>query len=236
MNDSGTLAYHLAELKVAQDAQDPRHISPPPIGQSMKVLDVGCGIGQTLLTACPASFSVGLDVDLDALAFGNAMRGRIRFVCGRAESLPFPSGFFDVVIARVSLPYTDVAASLAEIRRVLKHGGFLWAVMHRIAIPAAALRRPNLKSLLYFCYVFANSMCLHLALPQFSFLGRRMESFQTERGMKRALSRAGFREIEILPGRNFILTASVGAARVEPGVPEPGESERDKGLAAAGAR
>ena len=53
-------------------------------------------------------------------------RHRIRFVCGDAASLPFADNTFDVVLnIESSHCYPDLAAFLAEVRRVLRPGGAL---------------------------------------------------------------------------------------------------------------
>ena len=114
--------YHLGELKIARDPAHPRHILPN-IRPGEVALDVGCGAGQTLIVCCPGNRSYGMDIDLDALRFGRTLTSEVLFACASAESLPYPSGYFDVVVSRVTLLYTYLPASLAEIHRVLKPGG-----------------------------------------------------------------------------------------------------------------
>ena len=51
--------------------------------------------------------------------------GRLRFVVGDAADLPFEAETFDVVVSTLSLHHwAEPAASLAEIRRALRPGGF----------------------------------------------------------------------------------------------------------------
>ena len=40
------------------------------------------------------------------------------------------SNSFDLVISRVSLPYTDIPQSLSEIARVLREDGRVWLSLH----------------------------------------------------------------------------------------------------------
>jgi SAM-dependent methyltransferase len=96
--------YHLGELKVALDPQDPRRILPPSLPRAAKVLDVGCGAGQSLIAAYPDRVAFGIDVDVEALQLGRTLTSSVCFAAARAESLPFESSQFDLVFARVSLP------------------------------------------------------------------------------------------------------------------------------------
>jgi ubiquinone/menaquinone biosynthesis C-methylase UbiE len=103
-----------------------RTFNPTNIPKGARVLDVGCGEGQLLISNCDDRCSFGLDIDLSVLQLGKTRTKNVAFVCGRAEALPFRDGSFDFVIARVSLPYTDIQKSLREIGRTLKAGGLLW--------------------------------------------------------------------------------------------------------------
>ena len=44
-----TTPYHLAELRLVADLQDPRRCVPNYDCRGLDVLDVGCGLGQTLV-------------------------------------------------------------------------------------------------------------------------------------------------------------------------------------------
>jgi ubiquinone/menaquinone biosynthesis C-methylase UbiE len=199
-------AYHLGELKIAQDPLHPSHILPPPVPAGTRVLDVGCGAGQTLAVAYPELETFGVDVDIDALALGERIAPNVRFASGRAEQLPFADAQFDLVIARVSLAYTEIRQSLSEINRVLTPGGRLWITLHPFSVPWASARTSNWKGKVFFAYVVLNSLCLHFLGRVSSFFGR-YESFQTERGITRLLERTGFEEIVIERGRHFVVTA-----------------------------
>jgi ubiquinone/menaquinone biosynthesis C-methylase UbiE len=200
-------AYHLGELRIAQDPRHPSHILPPPVPPGTRVLDVGCGAGQTLAVAYPEFETFGVDVDLSAMLFGQGqIAPSVRFTAGRAEQLPFVDGEFELVIARVSLAYTDIPASLKEIKRVLKPGGKLWITLHTFSVPWASAKQSNWKGKFFFAYIVLNSLCLHFFGRVGGFFGR-FESFQTERGITRVLKRAGFTGISIEQGRHFVVTA-----------------------------
>jgi ubiquinone/menaquinone biosynthesis C-methylase UbiE len=198
--------YHLGEFQLAQDPTNPRHILPPPLPAGLRVLDVGCGAGQSLIAAYPDRLSFGVDVDFEALKLGRSLTERVAFANAAAEALPYASGQFDFVTARVSLPYTNLSRSLREMRRVLKKGGGVWMTLHPLSIPWSQAKVANVKGRIFFAYVVLNSLLFHFVQRQFPFLGR-YESFQTGRGMRRALEKNGFRDISITQGRHFVVTA-----------------------------
>jgi ubiquinone/menaquinone biosynthesis C-methylase UbiE len=199
-------SYHLEELRIAADRDHPAHLLPPPIAECDRVLDVGCGAGQTLLAAYPGRPTFGLDCDFSALRSGRAATKHVQFACGRAEALPYADQRFDLVVARVSLAYTNIPASLQEIHRVLREGGAVWMTLHPFLLCWQQAKRANLKGRIYFVYIILNSLTLYLLQKQFTLFGRQ-ETFQTEKGMVRALTAAGFREIRILRGEQFLVTA-----------------------------
>lgn len=111
------------------------------------------------------------------------------------------------MIARVSLPYTNLRLSLREIHRVLKPGGALWAVLHSVSTPWRSALGVNLKRWVFFVYIALNSLLFHFAERMVPYLNGRYESFQTIGGMRRALRRVGFREISIVKDKHFVATA-----------------------------
>ena len=197
---------HRAELKIALDPSHPAHLLPPPLPRSERVLDIGCGAGQTLIAAYSDRVSFCLDIDLVALKLGRSFTDHVCFVCGKAESLPWPNGPFDMVIARVSLPYTNISTSLKEIHRVLRKGGGLWMTLHPFSIPWRQAKASNYKGWIFFAYIVLNSALFHFMQKQFPFLGR-YESFQTQRGISQALLKSGFQGISIGRGKHFLVTA-----------------------------
>jgi ubiquinone/menaquinone biosynthesis C-methylase UbiE len=204
--------YHLAELKIALDAGHPAHILPPALPASHRVLDVGCGAGQTLFAAYPGHFAVGLDPDIQALRLGRTITRDINFLCSQAEAIPFADASFDMVIARVSLAYTHIDRSLREIRRVLRRGGEVWMTLHPFSIPFQAARKGNFHGWIFFGYIVANSLLFHFTRRQFAFLGK-YESFQTETGILRALQANGFGDIAVSRDRHFLVQATAHELR-----------------------
>jgi ubiquinone/menaquinone biosynthesis C-methylase UbiE len=97
-----------------------------------RVLDVGCGTGRLLRQARqryrPAEL-VGIDLARGMLAAALAATTtelRIHYLHAGAEHLPFTDEVFDLVFATMSMRHwTDQAAGIAEISRVLTLGGVL---------------------------------------------------------------------------------------------------------------
>jgi ubiquinone/menaquinone biosynthesis C-methylase UbiE len=94
-----------------------------------RVLDLGCGTGRLLRVAAsrfPGALLVGVDISAGMLSVASRAQTPAGLVRAAAESLPFPSGSFDLVIATLTLRHwVDRVAGLAESRRLLAPGGVL---------------------------------------------------------------------------------------------------------------
>jgi SAM-dependent methyltransferase len=99
-----------------------------------RVLDVGCGSGVVTRDVArrvgPAGRAVGVDQSPQFLAVarelaeGAGLGGRVEFREGSAQSLPFPDGAFDVVVAVTVLSHTPGGESaIPEMARVVRPGG-----------------------------------------------------------------------------------------------------------------
>lgn len=90
-------------------------------------LDVGCGEGRfcRAIRGCGLR-PVGIDPTAALLARAQALDPDGDYRAGRAESLDFPDGSFDLVVSYLTLiDIPDVAAAVAEMARVLRPGGAL---------------------------------------------------------------------------------------------------------------
>ncbi len=210
------IAYHLLELEIARAANDPRRVMPILSDRDGSILDIGCGAGQTLI-ACnlkPGVFACGVDVDEEALALGRLMSRDIALARATGEQLPFADQSFDFVISRLALPYMRIPEALGEIARVLKPGGQVWFLPHSISMAlrgvARSLRERNARNLIYQHYVIVNGLLFHFTgrLFRFPFNPDKCESFQTRRGVVRAMLAAGFEDVSAECDRFFIVTAS----------------------------
>jgi ubiquinone/menaquinone biosynthesis C-methylase UbiE len=97
-----------------------------------RILDVGCGtgylLGQLAAYAPQAEALAGIDASPAMIEAAKAATtdGRLRFVVGTAEQLPWPAGTFDLVISTTSFDHwADQDRGLAQCARVLAPGGCL---------------------------------------------------------------------------------------------------------------
>jgi|ERR1051325_6060387 ubiquinone/menaquinone biosynthesis C-methylase UbiE len=211
----GTLDYHRQELSIATNPQDPRRILPDVSSRHHRILDVGCGAGQTLIgSKLPETvLAVGVDLDREALTYGQQQSTDILFICAQGEALPFAANSFDLVICRVALPYMHVKVALSEIARVLDKGGDLWLVLHPFSMTVRELsdniRRRQLKAAVYRLWVLLNGFSLHALDKQWQWLlhSRRYESWQSTARTKRILLSAGFENVSVKLADHFVVTA-----------------------------
>ena len=92
------------------------------------VLDVGCGTGVLARRAAervsPEGDVVGLDINAGMLAVARRCSPGPTWHHGPAEELPLEDGAFDAVLSQFALMFfTDVAAAVAEMARVVRPGG-----------------------------------------------------------------------------------------------------------------
>ena len=104
------------------------------IARGERVLDIGCGTGQTTRDAAGAARpGQALGVDLSAPMIELARRlaagqdiGNVSFEQADAQIHPFPAGSFDVAISRTgTMFFGDPAAAFTNIGRALRPGGRL---------------------------------------------------------------------------------------------------------------
>jgi ubiquinone/menaquinone biosynthesis C-methylase UbiE len=100
--------------------------------QGRKVLDVGCGTGRGVADFVEeAQLTIGADASQDMLVTAaQKIKGRTRacLVRSYAQSLPFPSGSFDVVTSLNFLHLFSLPTQkemIAEMKRVVRPGGIV---------------------------------------------------------------------------------------------------------------
>ena len=99
-----------------------------------RVVELGCGkaeLSRRLLERGLVTSVVALEVDQrqHALNLASSAPPGLTFLAGGAEAIPLPAAQFDLAIMLKSLHHVPVAqldAAMAEIRRVLVPGGFLY--------------------------------------------------------------------------------------------------------------
>lgn len=164
---------------------------------SMRILDLGCGPGKPdeELGATAQDLVVGVDANLDALGIAQQRFSTRDFIAAKGESLPFEDGSFNRVLCALSLPYMDIPRALGEIHRILNPRGSVTLSLHPLGFTLAELwgnAFPRPIPTIFRLYGIANGVAFHMTGRLFRFSQDRVESFQTERGMRRALRRASF--------------------------------------------
>jgi SAM-dependent methyltransferase len=103
------------------------------LGAQARILDVGCGPG-SLWDDNRARIPPGWEITLSDFSAGmihqarDTLRQRFAYAVGDAQAIPFKGEIFDAVIANFMLYHVpDRPRALAEIHRVLKPGGRLFA-------------------------------------------------------------------------------------------------------------
>jgi ubiquinone/menaquinone biosynthesis C-methylase UbiE len=105
----------------------------PHLEPGMRLLDIGCGPGSITLglaqVVAPGE-TIGLDIQESSIELARQAASdtgitNVRFEVGDCYKLPFEDGSFDVCYANALLQHlSEPVAALAEMRRVLRPGGF----------------------------------------------------------------------------------------------------------------
>lgn len=183
----------------------------------MRILDLGCGPGQDLAPwdVTASDVVTGLDINGHHLIAAKERFPNRTFLRGAGECLPFAGESFDRVVSGVALPYMNIPKTLAELYRILVPGGRVSLTLHLPSFTWSELLHhalPRPIPTLFRLYVAANGLCFHCTGRTVPFLRARTESFQTERGMRIALQRAGFTSISFsraagIAGEQFLVEA-----------------------------
>jgi SAM-dependent methyltransferase len=134
----------------------------PRAAASIEVLDLACGDGYLLALLAsrsqPGLALSGIDMSFSELRAARARLGpAVALHQAKAQKLAFPSGCFDYVLCHLALMLMDDAEQvMRELRRVLKPGATLAAIVSAAPPPSAALalyvealsRRPRQDHLL----------------------------------------------------------------------------------------
>lgn len=101
----------------------------PRTGQ-LNILDIGCGTGAMLDELAPFGSVVGADFSPEALRFCRSRGSSYPLTRADVRRLPFADNTFDIVTAMDIVEHIDDdKAACAEVRRVLKPGGRLFATV-----------------------------------------------------------------------------------------------------------
>jgi SAM-dependent methyltransferase len=90
-----------------------------------RVADVGCGTGiATRLFAARGFPVVGIEPNLEMLAFAAERAGGARYLRGEAAATGLATGRMDLVVAAQSFHWFETGPALAEFGRILRPGGW----------------------------------------------------------------------------------------------------------------
>jgi SAM-dependent methyltransferase len=159
-----------------------------------RILDVGCGVGQTTRLAAHQAYDgnvVGIDLSApmlerarrDAVAEG---LDNITFEQGDAQVYPFPECSFDVIISRGGVMFfADHVAAFANLRRALVPAGRLAFIGPQPGGPDSAYARA--------------SAALTPFLREASPAARGMHALLNPARIHEVLDEAGFSDIDVAP-------------------------------------
>lgn len=133
------MALDRADFYDAELARHNRHLRDvADVGAADRVLDIGCGAGQTTREAARAATqgeAVGMDTSAEMLAVARQRSAaedlrNVTFEQGDAQFHAFPMAGFDLCISRFGVMFfADPAAAFANIGRAMRAGGRLaWMV------------------------------------------------------------------------------------------------------------
>jgi demethylmenaquinone methyltransferase/2-methoxy-6-polyprenyl-1,4-benzoquinol methylase len=175
-------------------------LAPPKRAVPYALLDVAGGTGDValrVLEASPGASAVICDISAEMMqigrARGEAARGRLEFVQGNAEALPFPARSFDAyTIAFGMRNLTHMEAALREAFRVLKPGGrFLCLEFSSVEVP--------LLDTLYDAYSFNAIPALGGLVAgdsaAYRYLVESIRRFPDQKSFTRLIETAGFERV-----------------------------------------
>jgi ubiquinone/menaquinone biosynthesis C-methylase UbiE len=191
----------------------------PFIGRDRRwILDLGCGRGESLTAANPPAGAEiwAVDVDATSLAQAKAACPSCHFYLTEPgwTCLPFPDQKFDCVISRGALMMMKISVALQELHRVMQPGAPLWLSLHGYETAwmlwLRALQRGHWRDAIYRVFVALNGLVFHFFGVNICLSKSRCESFQTKRGMRIALHRAGFVNVMMEKDElcHFVVTAT----------------------------
>jgi len=184
----------------------------------VRVLDLGCGSGRNLVGwgVTVSDKVTGLDIERACLSDAKVRFCNRLYVQGAGECLPFHNESFERIISAVALPYMNIPKALAEACRTLVPGGRLSVSLHPPSFTITELLHNTLPKpipTVFRLYVFANGLFFHATGRTLGFLRGRTESFQTHRGIRIALNRAGFVNVSFRWGQGRVGKTLIVEAR-----------------------
>jgi demethylmenaquinone methyltransferase/2-methoxy-6-polyprenyl-1,4-benzoquinol methylase len=164
---------------------------------SARVLDVACGTGDLALTLFENTGArvVGTDFCRPMLEIAaNKTAQRVPLIEGDALALPFRDGSFEAVTIAFGLRnLASIEGGLAELRRVLKPGG--WVAVLEFSRPANAMLRPVFS--LYFTKVLPlMGGLISGSRYAYSYLPASVQKFPDQEQLSLLMEQAGFDRVQ----------------------------------------
>ena len=173
-----------------------RRVREKLTSSNSRILDVACGTGDLSLTLLENTGArvVGTDFCRPMLEIAAGKTSdRIPLIEGDALDLPFRDGSFEVVTIAFGLRnLATVEGGLAELRRVLKPGG--WVAVLEFSRPANAMMRPLFG--LYFTRVLPlMGGLVSGSRMAYSYLPASVQKFPDQKQLSLLMQRAGFEQV-----------------------------------------
>jgi SAM-dependent methyltransferase len=161
-----------------------------------RVLDVGCGAGQTTLQAgervAPAGTAVGADISAPLLAYARKQArvagvDNVRFLEADAQTHAFEPGAFDAVVSRFgTMFFEDPVAAFANLGRAVGSGGRLAIVCWQDVLESE------------WTAVIGGAAAAHVGFPDFGHPGAPGPyAFADRDRLERSVTSAGFGDVGI---------------------------------------
>lgn len=165
------------------------------LGPGQRVLDVGCGAGETTLElAASGAQAVGVDISRPLLDVARARSQAVAnasFVEADAQTHAFPPQSFDAIFSRFGVMFfADPAAAFANLRAALKPGGRLAFVCWRRPEESPIMTAPMAAALAHITPPPAAPADPHAPGPF---------AFADDGRVRGILAGAGFGDIAIVP-------------------------------------
>lgn len=154
-------------------------LSHLPLSSQCSVLDAGCGTGRTAIYIAKKYGCQMVAIDLNPTMVAKAKqsilreRATISLLQGTVEALPFKSGTFDIVLSESVIAFTNVQQTIAELRRVIRPGGYLACIEMCVERKLRQEEEDELRSI-YGTKEFLTSMQWFYYLQQSGFSDIRM--------------------------------------------------------------
>ena len=169
-----------------------------------RLLEIGCGEG-FLLSKLHAREKFATELSVEAIQAARS-RADAEFSLALAERLPFPTDYFDLVVAvGIMEHFLDDQEALREIRRVLRPGGYFINLTHVYLTVLDRLRRKISE------YVFPSPRPVQFATwllqtirprrRELSSVKQPIQNKYTTRSLRLAIQRNGFAVKEVIHTR-----------------------------------